>query len=158
MRPDRKKTNVIVIHCSATKVEADIGAKEIREMHLDRGWQDIGYHFVIRRNGTVETGENLNSLGAHVKGYNSISVGVCLVGGLSPTGASINNYSMQQRASLIKILKFLKELYPEAEIVGHRDLSPDLDGDGEISAWEFMKDCPCFDVKEFLHEFAPQLL
>jgi N-acetylmuramoyl-L-alanine amidase len=89
----RKKTDLLVVHCAATKASMDIGAKEIRRWHKDRGWDDIGYHYVIRRNGDVEIGRPENAVGAHVAGKNSTSVGICLVGGIDDAGKPKANFT-----------------------------------------------------------------
>lgn len=122
-------------------------------MHLKRGFKTIGYHFVIRRNGKIETGRGINEIGAHVSGYNSVSIGVSLVGGVAKgTGKAENNYTAGQFATLAALLRDLKRKYPLAKIVGHRDLSPDTNGDGKISKYEWVKDCPCFEVADFVKE------
>jgi len=139
----------IVVHCSATPTALDIGATEIDEWHRDRGWSGIGYHGVIRRNGAFEPGRPLNQTGAHVKGHNYHSLGVCLIGGVDKHGRPENNFTHEQFSCLRLTLKNWRTIAPQAEILGHRDLSPDIDGDGVIEAWEFMKDCPCFDVREW---------
>lgn len=128
----RKATEYIIIHCAATKPSMDIGAKEIDRWHRARGFLSIGYHFVIRRNGTIETGRNLEEIGAHARGYNSTSVGICLVGGISESGKPENNFTQEQWKSLETLVKDLKTKYPDAEVIGHRDVAK--------------KDCPCFDA------------
>ena len=131
----------IVIHCAATKPSADIGAKEIRQWHVkDRGWRDIGYHYVIRRNGEVEAGRPLEQAGAHVSGYNSNSIGICLVGGLNEQGRSAAEYAARQWEALKALLGRLSKRWPGAEIKGHRDF-PNV-----------KKDCPCFDVRQWLQD------
>ncbi len=145
----RRRTDYIVIHCSATPPSSDIGADEIDEWHRKRGWSGIGYHAVIRRDGEIEFGRPFDDIGAHVKGQNYRSVGVCMVGGVDSKGKSENNYTEDQWESLIAIIDMLERAYPLAKTLGHRDLSPDLDGDGVIEKHEWMKDCPCFDVKEW---------
>jgi len=148
----RKETNKIVVHCSATRGSQDIGVDEIRQWHLANGWSDVGYHIVIRRSGIVEYGRHLNVTGIHVRGHNSDSIGVCLVGGLKEDGSSdlpFGGFTDEQIHSLSKVLSFLEMSYPDAEVLGHRDLSPDLDGDGEVERHEWLKDCPCFDVREW---------
>lgn len=129
----RKSTDYIVVHCSDSPDEMDIGAAEIRQWHTDpkprgNGWADIGYHYVIRRNGTVEAGRKPNARGAHVRGFNERSVGVCLVGR--------HVFTPDQLLTLKGILTALTADYPEAEIVGHRDLDPG-------------KTCPNMDAKAF---------
>lgn len=133
----RNRTDFIVVHCSATKPTMDIGAKEIRQWHLDKDWLDIGYHYVIRRDGTLENGRDLMAAGAHVAGFNSRSVGICLVGGVSNTGRSENNFTKAQFDTLEDIVRRLKLVWPQAIVQGHRDF-PNV-----------KKDCPCFDVESW---------
>ncbi|MGL5965359.1 MAG: N-acetylmuramoyl-L-alanine amidase, partial [Fusobacteriaceae bacterium] len=78
----RGSTDHIVIHCSATKPTMDIGVRDIRMWHKQQGWLDVGYHFIIKRDGTIEEGRPVDVVGSHVKNHNSNSVGVCLVGGV----------------------------------------------------------------------------
>lgn len=137
----RDVTNYLVVHCSATKPHMDIGEAEIREWHIQKGWADIGYNVVIRRDGRVEIGRPLDYRGAHVKGHNFDSVGVCLVGGLDADGNPAPEYTPTQWISLKTTLDFLKTIWPEAEIVGHRDL---------IAPGDTPKACPSFDVKTWL--------
>jgi N-acetylmuramoyl-L-alanine amidase len=135
----------IVVHCSATRANVDekitlpgedIGVKEITGWHLARGYRTIGYHYVIRRDGTVETGRPIDQVGAHVQGRNSNSIGICLVGGVSESGKSENNFEPPQWAALKALLIGLQKTYPSAAIIkGHRDY-PNVH-----------KDCPCFDVR-----------
>lgn len=139
----RKKTDYIVVHCSYTKPNMNIGAKEIREWHLGRGWSDIGYNAVITRSGDIEGGRDLDNdgdfleeIGAHVLGANSRSVGVCLVGGMDFKGDADCNFTAAQWSELYKYIEHLTTLYPEAQVVGHRDLDSG-------------KECPCFDVKSW---------
>ena len=144
----RRRTDYIVVHCSATPPTADIGADEIREWHVNKnGWRDIGYAAVIRRNGEIEFGRHFDDIGAHVRGVNAKSVGICLVGGVDANGVPENNFTEAQDTSLYYLVYMLHKAYPNAEVLGHRDLSPDLDGDGIIEEHEWLKACPCFDVK-----------
>jgi len=143
---DRKQTTLIVVHVTATPPKSDIGVKEVRVMHKARGFNDIGYHYVIRRNGKIETGRAESAVGAHVQGYNSTSIGVSMVGGVDASGKPENNATPEQWASLESILKKLTAKYPKAGVCGHRDLSPDKDGDGVIEPFEHIKACPCFDA------------
>ena len=144
----RRRTDYIVIHCSATPPGSDIGVDEIDRWHRERGWNGIGYHAVIRRDGQIEFGRHFDEVGAHVRGQNFRSVGVCLVGGVDSEGKPQNNYTDEQFESLGSVVDMLKRAYPFAEVLGHRDLSPDTNGDGIIESWEWMKDCPSFDVRE----------
>jgi N-acetylmuramoyl-L-alanine amidase len=147
---DRERTELIVVHCSATAPGADIGTRDITQWHRERGFDTIGYHYVIRRNGEVETGRRESAIGAHVRGHNLYSIGVCLVGGVDTRSKPENNFSERQFVALETVLKELKERYPNARIVGHRDLSPDLNGDGKITPNEYIKACPSFDIGDWL--------
>lgn len=142
----RRGTNLLVVHVTATPPSRDIGAKEVDAMHRAKGWKGIGYHYVIRRNGLIEAGRPINQIGAHVEGWNSVSIGVSLVGGVDERGRPQDNRTPQQTASLILLLKNLQGRYPHALVCGHRDLSPDRDRDGVIEPDEFIKACPCFDA------------
>jgi N-acetylmuramoyl-L-alanine amidase len=144
MRPVGK----IVIHCSATMPSQKIGVSEIRKRHIAKGWADIGYHFVIRRDGEVEEGRNIETDGAHVFGHNKNSIGICMVGGLREGDPSIAeaNYTDQQWTALRELVISLIQRFPKAQLYGHRDLSPDKNGDGKITKDEWLKECPCFDV------------
>lgn len=131
----RTKTDFIVVHAADTPPHMDIGRAEIDRWHKAQGWSMIGYHFVIRRDGTIEVGRNLTDVGAHAKGYNDRSVGICMVGGKSATtGKAENNFTQQQFAALEKLLGELWAKFPKAVLKGHCDLDSG-------------KACPCFDVK-----------
>ena len=130
----------IAIHCSATPPSMDIGVPEISRWHRERGFRTIGYHVVIRRDGTVEYGRNFGMIGAHVKGYNSKSLGVCLVGGVDSDMEAEDNFTDEQFSSLDRVLTALQGLFPDAVIQGHRDF-PNVH-----------KACPSFNVKEWLDQ------
>lgn len=149
MRRVRNLTSKVVWHCSATSPKQDIHAADIAQMHKARGWDDIGYHIVISREGLVAWGENPRVAGAHAKGHNATSIAVCMVGGVDKNGEAENNFTPEQWESARATYLFLARVYPDAEHVGHRDLSDDRDGDGRIQRHEFMKDCPCFSVKQW---------
>lgn len=138
--------NMIVIHCSATEQDHDHRSADIRKWHKARGFKDIGYHYIIRIDGTVEKGRDITEPGAHAKGYNLNSIGVCYVGGLK-NGKPYDTRTKEQIKSMNNIVTNLKACFDISEIVGHRDLSVDLNGDGVISKDEWMKACPCFNVK-----------
>lgn len=148
---ERKSTEFIVVHCSATRPSQDIGADTIREWHIAKGWSDIGYAVVIRRDGRIEWGRHPDAVGAHVQGFNSRSIGVCLVGGLYEDGSEANDdfpglFTVPQGSSLTSVLEVLRRAYPAAKICGHRDLSPDANHDGKITPNEWLKSCPGFDI------------
>lgn len=136
----RNKTNYIVVHASASKPSQDIGAAEIDQWHRERGWDGIGYHAVIRQSGALEFGRHFDDVGAHVKGYNRESIGICLVGGLNEVSEPSNTFNHEQLYTLSMLVEILLEAYPDATVQGHRDF-PNVD-----------KDCPCFDVKAYFDE------
>jgi len=140
--------NLIVIHCSATKAGQDFDVDDIREWHMNgRNFKDIGYHFVIRLDGRIERGRPWDVPGAHAKGYNNNSIGICYVGGLNSKGEPADTRTTAQMHALRTAVSMLQAQYPMIGLTGHRDLSTDLNGDGVITANEWMKACPCFDVK-----------
>ena len=108
--------------------------------------QHIGYHFIIDTYGKVETGRKEGETGAHVKGYNLHSIGICLVGGITKDKKNHGEYTEKQWQALHRLLRQLEDKYPSVRICGHRDLSSDLNGDGTITPNEWIKDYPCFDV------------
>ncbi|GAB5506697.1 MAG: hypothetical protein Rhirs2KO_18600 [Rhizobiaceae bacterium] len=148
----RKRTDYLVVHVTATPPSLDIGAKEVDAMHKARGWSGIGYHFVIRRDGRIERGRDERAIGAHVAGFNSASLGIALVGGVDGRGRPENNMTAEQFTSLETLLRDLAKRYPDAEVCGHRDLSPDRDRDGVIEPHEYLKACPCFDAIPWARE------
>lgn len=160
----------LVIHCSATQNGKRLGsthhtaAQLIDSWHASRGFKrqswrcrafnphlkHIGYHFVIDTDGKVETGRAIGEVGAHAKGHNTGSIGICLVGGITADKRNHGEYTAKQWQALHRLLRELEAQYPDANICGHRDLSPDINGDGTITPNEWLKACPCFDVWEWL--------
>ncbi len=135
----------LVIHCADTYTHMDIGAAEINQWHMDRGWTAIGYNFVIRRNGTLELGRDLDNdgdvieeTGAHAKGFNTTGIGVCLVGGRSLVDEPEPNFTGSQLTTLRSLVGTIRALIPGIEVLGHCDL-PGV-----------TKACPCFDVKKWV--------
>ena len=132
----RKSTDYIVIHCAATKASMDIGLTEIRKWHVqDNGWRDVGYHYIIRRNGEVELGRSNRDTGAHAAGYNHKSISLCMVGGMAEDNSAENNFTAQQWTALLDLVKQLKSNYPDADVIRHNEISE--------------KECPSFDVQKW---------
>ncbi len=151
MRKNRTQgTEAVVWHCSATPPSEDIGSAQIDIWHKAKGWDGIGYALVIRRDGRLECGEDFKKAAAHVKGWNNKSVGICLIGGVDEDGKAENNFTELQWAAAKHVFEFFTLLYPRASHVGHRDLSPDADGDGRIQKDEYLKECPCFSVRQWI--------
>ena len=108
----------------------------------------IGYHYVIDLDGKVEVGRPLTMTGAHCKGWNDHSIGICYVGGLDIFGNSKDTRTPAQKKSMSELVQNLMDTYPTiVRVLGHRDTSPDLNGDCKITPNEWIKDCPCFDVQ-----------
>ena len=132
-----REVKYLVVHCSATKEDQDFGAEDIRGWHQAKGWLDIGYHYVIKRDGSIERGRPDTQPGAHARGFNHLSLGICLIGGVDSNGNPEDNYSPEQMQSLDILLTQYEIWHPEATILGHRDLP------------SVAKACPCFDVQEW---------
>lgn len=144
--PNRKATTLLVVHVTATPAGRDIGVKEVRAMHKAKGWSDIGYNEVIRLDGTLETGRGVDATGAHVAGFNSTAYGISLVGGLDKYGKPADTRTPAQMETLELTLRQRALRFPGSGVCGHRDLSPDRDGDGVIEPSEHIKACPCFNA------------
>lgn len=142
----------IVIHCSATPEGIVFTAADIDRMHRQRGFAKIGYHRFVRLDGTDERGRQDGEIGAHVQGHNSDSIGICYAGGVDAKGKPKDTRTPAQRATLARIVRGYLARHPGARVCGHRDLSPDRDGDGVVERHEWLKDCPCFDVAAWLRE------
>jgi N-acetylmuramoyl-L-alanine amidase len=127
----------IIVHCSATPEGRNVDVAEITKWHLARGFKTIGYHYVIYLDGSVHKGRNEDEVGAHCLNHNTISIGICYIGGLSKDGkTSKDTRTEAQKVALLELLKELKSRYPQAKIHSHRDFA--------------QKDCPCFDAtKEY---------
>ena len=125
----------IIVHCSATPEGRHTTVEEIRHWHLQRGWKDIGYHYVIYLDGTIHRGRPESVVGAHCSGYNKNSIGVCYIGGLAKDGKTPKDTRTEgQKRALREILNRLKRDYPKATIHGHNEFAN--------------KACPSFNVKE----------
>lgn len=125
---------LIVIHCSATRCNQRFPVTALIRCHADR-FGFTGYHYYITRDGTVTQTRHEQLIGAHAKGYNSRSLGVCYEGGLDKYGNPADTRTRKQKRALLDLLKRLKAAHPDAQILGHRDL-PNVH-----------KACPCFDAR-----------
>ena len=150
-RSERKITEII-IHCSATPDGKDYTVDDIRRWHKQRGYSDVGYHYIIYRNGILAQGRDVNIIGAHASGHNAHSIGICYIGGMNAENTQPEDTrTLRQKARLLSLLVDLRKLYPNARIIGHRDLSEDKNGNGIIEPSEWMKACPSFDAKSEYH-------
>lgn len=123
----------IIIHCTATYPDQFVDRSVIDQWHKQRGWKGIGYHWVVNRDGSLEIGRDEAEVGAHARGFNTNSIGVVMVGGLAREGEQPCNFTDDQWIALHKLVLELKDRYPDAEVLGHNNVSE--------------KTCPTFDVK-----------
>ena len=142
LKTSKRHINEIIIHCTDTEEGKNYTIDDVRQWHTlpppkGRGWSDVGYHYLIYRNGSVVAGRDVDQAGAHCKGHNSYSIAVCYVGGRGKDGKCRDTRTLQQRAAMANLLIELRMRYPQAVIVGH-------------SFWDPSKECPCFDAaKEY---------
>ena len=136
IRGNKRKIKEIIIHCTATKEGRNYSVEDVDLWHRERGFDCIGYHYLVDLDGLILTGRDIGRVGAHCKGHNANSIGICYVGGLYKNGKSKDTRTDKQKDSLIKLITRLKKPYPDAKIYGHREFAA--------------KDCPCFDAtKEY---------
>ncbi|MCC8153131.1 MAG: N-acetylmuramoyl-L-alanine amidase [Tannerellaceae bacterium] len=130
-----RKINKIIIHCTATPEGRTVTVEDVDTWHRQRGFNGIGYHYLIGLNGELWTGRNIEAVGAHCVGQNTNSIGVCYVGGLAKDGkTSKDTRTEKQKKTLQELVCELKMKYPAATLHGHKEFAA--------------KDCPCFDVKK----------
>ena len=133
LKKSRRRINEIIVHCTATPEGRDYTVADIRQMHKAQGWVDIGYHYLIYRDGSIHEGRNVDMVGAHCQGHNAQSIGVCYVGGVARDGKTPKDTrTAAQKDALVHLLMQLVCLYPDATIRGHRDFAA--------------KACPSFDA------------
>lgn len=135
-----RNINLIVLHCSATRINQNFPIEALEACHKARGFRTIGYHFYITKDGTLFPGRPEWQVGAHAKGYNANSIGICYEGGLDEHGKPADTRTFAQKITMEELLRSLLSDYPDARIVGHRDL-PGVH-----------KDCPCFDTRKWVEE------
>ena len=126
--------SLLILHCSAVRPDQTSSATQIDVWHKARGWKGIGYHYVVRRDGTIEQGRPESAVGAHCQNHNQHSLGICYEGGLDSNGKPADTRTDAQRSALLKLLKQLKQKYPKALITSHHTFDP-------------QKSCPCFDAE-----------
>ena len=137
-----RTVTLIIIHCSAVRPNQLSSAKDITQWHKARGWRTIGYHYVVRRDGTVENGRPIEQIGAHCVNHNRYSIGICYEGGLDAVGNPKDTRTDAQKTAIRQLIMRLKKTYPLAVIVGHRDLNP-------------QKACPCFNAVSEYRDLQP---
>ena len=147
-----REINLIVVHCSATRADRDFTENDLEVCHRRRGFNGAGYHFYIRKNGDIKNTRSLEKPVAHALGYNACSIGICYEGGLDARYRPADTRTEWQKHSLRVLIRTLLMDYPGCRVCGHRDFSPDRNGDGRISPEEWVKECPCFEVTSKLYE------
>lgn len=136
-----RKVKYIAVHCSAGSQKATVN--DLLAEFKRKGWKAPGYHYVITADGKIHQLLDTEKVSNGVKGYNSVSVNIAYTGGMD----GVDNRTDEQKKSLVALLKLLRKRYPDAVIQGHRDFSPDLNGNGKIEKSEWIKMCPGFDAK-----------
>lgn len=135
LKPSSRQIKEIIVHCTATRAGVNCTVEDIRRWHKQQGWSDIGYHYVVYRDGSVHEGRDVNIAGAHCLGHNSYSIGVAYVGGVARDGKTpADTRTVAQAEGLEKLMVELRRMYPQAQIFGHRDFA--------------RKACPCFDARK----------
>ena len=135
LKPSSRQIKEIIVHCTATRAGVDCTVEDIRRWHKQQGWSDIGYHYVVYRDGSVHEGRNVNIAGAHCLGHNTYSIGVAYVGGVARDGKTpADTRTVAQAEGLERLMVELRRMYPQAHIFGHRDFA--------------RKACPCFDARK----------
>ena len=134
---------LIIIHGSAVCPDQVSGFREIDRWHRQQGWNGCGYHYVVRRDGTIETGRPLEMVGAHCVHHNQHSRGVCYEGGLDADGLTADTRTKIQKVAMRQLLEKLHEQFPKAIIAGHNVFDP-------------TKDCPCFDAVSEYRDLQPE--
>ena len=141
-----RQIKYIAVHCTAGSQKQSI--EDLRAEFRRKGWKKPGYHFVVKPDGGIVQMLDEEEVSNGVKGYNSVIINVAYIGGIDAQGKATDNRTEAQKQSLENLLRILRGKYPKAVIQGHRDFSPDLNGNGKIEKCEWIKACPCFDAKE----------
>lgn len=141
-----RKIERIFVHCTAGSQKQTV--EDLKSEFKRKGWKNPGYHYVVMPNGRIECMLPEDSISNGVQGYNSTAINVAYVGGIDTKGNGVDNRTDEQKKSLKSVLCELKKKYPNAEILGHRDISPDKNGNGIVDPWERIKECPCFNAKD----------
>lgn len=136
----------IAVHCTASSQVTTV--EGLRKEFKQKGWVNPGYHYVVAPDGKITEMLPEDKISNGVKGYNAITVNVAYIGGIDQHGKPVDNRTEAQKASLRSLLKMLHKKYPTAVIQGHRDFSVDLNKNGKIEPFEYIKSCPCFNAKE----------
>ena len=134
----------IFVHCTASS--QNWGVKELSAEFKAKGWKDPGYHYVITADGALHQMLAIENVSNGVRGYNSVAINIAYVGGIDAKGKAIDNRTSAQKKALRTAIMQLHKKFPQAKIMGHRDISPDKNHNGKVDPYERIKECPCFDA------------
>ena len=134
LKKSSRKINKIILHSTATPEGRDIDAEDIKRWHIMKGWATIGYHYVVKLDGTIQNGRSVHDVGAHTKGLNRTSIGVVYVGGCDDSHKAKDTRTTEQCMALANLLEALMDMYPNATLHGHNEFAA--------------KACPSFNVQE----------
>ena len=148
----RRNVHTVVWHCDATRLDRDVTPQEIDQWHKNRKFAEIGYNLFISKDAKLYMCRDWDKIPAHVAGFNTGTLGFCYSGGLDKNGKPADTRTPEQTALMLAVSEVTKGLFEvlkgkSVNFKGHRDFSPDKNGNGIIEPWEFLKACPCFDVK-----------
>ena len=140
-----RKIERIFVHCTASHQTASVN--DIKNEFKRKGWKNPGYHYIVDPGGAIHQLLDDEKVSNGVRGYNQTAINVAYIGGIDADGKATDNRTGPQKKALAKLLRLLRSRYPDAVILGHRDISPDTNGNGIVDPWERIKECPCFDAK-----------
>jgi len=154
----------IIIHCAATRVTSNVDVKTIDKWHKDRGFKravsrvkngglaHIGYQYYVTKDGEIAHGRDEDEVGAHTLGFNDKTISICYEGGLDANGKAADTRTPEQKEAILHKIKDIQSRWKIKYIKGHRDTSPDKNGNGIIEKHEWLKECPCFEsIPEYKH-------
>ena len=141
-----RKIKYLVVHCTASPQATSVDSIKRYWKNVMK-WDDPGYHVIVEPDGEAVVLAPIEAITNGVKGFNSKSIHISYIGGVDKNGKPVDNRTPEQKATLLRYLTKWKEIFPAAIILGHRDFSPDKNGNGRVDPWERIKECPCFDAK-----------
>ena len=161
------KPDTIIIHCSASRedrsyspeqLDADHKARNFKRRNKSGTLRHIGYHYYVRKSGEIIKGREENEEGAHCLNWNSHSIGICYEGGLDTKGKAKDTRTPEQKESINALINEICRRWTIIKIMGHRDTSPDLNGNGKVDPFERLKECPCYDVIPEYTNYLPEVI
>ncbi len=142
-----RRIKYIAVHCTAGSQKQSVGSL-LHFFSKVKKWKAPGYHYVVESSGKITQLLDEERVSNGVKGFNSITINIAWFGGIDERGKAVDNRTEEQKKSLVQLIGMLKKKYPDAQVQGHRDFSPDKNRNGKVDVWERIKECPCFDAKD----------